>query len=88
MLERDLVAVLEQAQLLRLHLPDPEVLEDGALRLVVDVPFAVDALGHPRLAAVEGADDLLDAVGRHSAVSSSAAARLQSSMLGTNAKRM
>src|SRR5215212_6751602 len=86
-LERDLVAVLEEAELLRLDLPEAEVLEDRVLRLLVDGPLAVHPLRHARLAAIARGDDLLDALRCHSASSSRAAARPQSSRLGTSANR-
>src|SRR5262249_62039243 len=62
LLERDLVVVLERPDLAWLHLAELEVLEDRALGFLVDAPVAVDALGHPRLAAAELGDQLLDAL--------------------------
>ena len=59
-LERDLVEVLERADLDRLELAQPEVLEDRRLRLLVHAPLAVDLLRDAHLAAVERRDRLLD----------------------------
>ena len=79
--------VLEGANLLRLHLPEPEVLEDRFLRLLVDAPVAVHGLRHAKLAPIEGCDYLLDALGVHSTSSRIPAARLHSSKVGTSASR-
>src|SRR5581483_12114979 len=83
-LEGDLVAVLEGADLDRLHLPDPEVVEDRSLDLLVHDPLALDLLGDAELAAIECGDDVL---GRHRTSSRIAAARSHSFSLGTRAIR-
>src|SRR2546423_750846 len=49
-LERDLVRVLERTQLLRFDLPQLEVLENGALGVLVDDPVSVALLGDAQLA--------------------------------------
>src|SRR5581483_1099008 len=82
-LQRDLVEVLVRPDLDRLHLPDPEVVEDRRLRVLVDTPLAVDLLGDAHLAAVERGDHVL---GAHSA-SRMDAARSHSSSVGTSANR-
>src|SRR6185312_15642045 len=84
-LERDLVAVLERAELDRLHLPLPEVVDDRRLRLLVDDPVVPGALGDADLAAVESGDRLVDLAHRTS--SRIAAARSHSFGVGTSAIR-
>src|SRR4051794_26278088 len=83
-LQRDLVEVLVRADLDRLQLPDAEVVEDRRLRVLVDLPLAVDLFRDAQVAAVEGRNGVLSA---HSP-SSIAAARRHSSRVGTSANRM
>src|SRR5581483_5302138 len=83
-LERDLVVVLERADLTRLHLTQAEVVEDRALDVLVDTPVVAVGLGDPHLAAIECRDRVF---GRHSARSRIAAARSQSACVGTSANR-
>ena len=84
MLERDLVAVLEEAELLRLDLTQPEVVEDRSLRVLVDDPLTVALLGDADFASVERADRVLD---RHRTSRKIEAARSHSSSEGTRASR-
>jgi hypothetical protein len=84
LLQRDLVVVLERADLLRLHPARAEVREDRLLCVAVHAPVAVDGLGHTDLAAVERGDRLVDV---HSTSSRIDAARSHSSSVGTNAIR-
>jgi hypothetical protein len=82
--------VLERPDLARFHLSEPEVLENRPLRLLVDPPLAVDALGDTGFAAVERRDDLLHAFGRECRQrvrSRISAARAHSCSVGTRASR-
>src|SRR5262249_28511190 len=83
-LERDLVGVLERAELLRLDLAPAEGVEGGLLRRLVHDPLAVAPPPDPHLAAIERRDRLL---GRHNASRSSSAARRHSSSVGASAIR-
>src|SRR2546427_654451 len=83
-LERDLVSVLEQAQLLRLDLPQLEVLDDRGLGVFVDDPLTVAFLRDADLAPVERRDRFFDS---HRTSAKIADARSQSSSDGTSARR-
>src|SRR3954452_1256707 len=89
-LQRDLVVVLERADLTRLQLAEAEVLENRALGFLVHAPAAVDGLRDARLAAIESCDHLLDPLGGelgHNTRSRISAARSHSASVGTSASR-
>ena len=79
--------VLERPDLLRLHLPQPEELEDRALRVLVHAPLAVVRLGDADLAAVERGDERLYALRVQRTASRISPARRHSSYVGTSAIR-
>ena len=61
------LALTAEADLARLQLAKPEVLEDRTLGLLVHAPFTVHALRNARLAAIERCDHLLDPLARQRA---------------------
>jgi hypothetical protein len=86
-LERDLVVILERADLAQLHPAQAEIRVDRRLRFGVDAPVVAVWLGDAELAAIERGDELLDPVGRKLVYSTSSrirAARTQSSSAGTS----
>ena len=84
-LERNLVEIFERPDLDRLDLPQPEVLEDRGLCLLVDPPVVADLLRDADFATIERGDRFLDV---HQATSRKiSAARSHSSNVGTRAKR-
>jgi hypothetical protein len=63
-LERDLVDVLERAELDRLHRREPEQQQHRIFQPLVDHHVAVDDLGHPSRTGVEELDRLVHDVAR------------------------
>src|SRR5207237_407668 len=83
-LERDLVVILEGADLAWLHLPRPEEIEDRGLNLAVHAPVVAVGFRDAHLAAIERGDRLF---GRHRTSRRISAARSHSSCVGTSAMR-